>query len=168
MASKTIQLDFIVTIGVLAASLILWLHGLMTSPLVNPQMREEQRYIEHLLQENRPDLEAERLLARAYWQRYADIRVDAFYGEQGPNGLFGARLHYEQHGRGEGRIFAPLPEVEDQFAEQSLAESYWQRYPDVARSKAWGRNSSLGLLGPRDHYNHIGRYEGRRWGEAAD
>lgn len=168
MGPKTTQLDFIVTITVLAASLVLWLHGLMTSPLVNPQMREEQRYIEHFLQENRPDLEAERSLARAYWQRYADIKVDAFYGEQGPGGLFGARLHFEQHGRGEGRIFAPLPEALDHTTEQALAESYWQRYPDVARSKAWGRNSSLGLLGPRDHYIHIGKYEGRRWGMQGD
>jgi hypothetical protein len=168
MGSKSLQLDFIVTTAVLATCLALWLHGLMTSPLVKPHVHEERRFIEHFLQGNRPDLQAEGSLARAYWQRYADIRVDAFYGEQGPNGLFGARLHYEQHGRGEGRIFAPLPEIEDQNAEQSLAESYWQRYPDVARSKAWGRNSALGLLGPRDHYNHIGRYEGRRWGAAAD
>lgn len=168
MGSKTIQLDFIVTTAVLATSLALWLHGLMSSPLIHPQMREERRYIQHFLQENRPDLDVERALAQAYWQRYADIRSDEFYGEQGPNGLFGARLHYEQHGRVEGRIFARLPEIEDQDAEQSLAEAYWQRYPDVALSKAWGRKSSLGLRGPRDHYNHIGKYEGRWWGVQAD
>lgn len=154
----------LVPILVLGSSLTLYLLGLIHSPLLHPEQLAERRYVEHFLQQNAPDLEQERKLAEAYWRRYRDVAQDSYYGRQGPMGIFGAREHYQQHGRREGRIFAPLPEPETPDRETILAEAYWRRYPDIAASAVWGRTSELGTLGPRDHYTHRGRANGRVWG----
>lgn len=53
------------------------------------------------------DTAAEEALARAYWERYPDVRASALYGEKGRLGILGAREHYMQHGRREGRIWGP-------------------------------------------------------------
>ena len=42
-------------------------------------------------------------LAEAYWRRYPDVGNDGYYGRQGPFGERGAAMHYEKHGRNEGR-----------------------------------------------------------------
>lgn len=50
-------------------------------------------------------------------------------------------------------------------AEAALAEAYWRRYPDVATDvRHFGRDSPLGILGAREHYQIHGRREGRAWG----
>lgn len=47
--------------------------------------------------------------------------------------------------------------------DRALAEAYWTRYPDVAASPVYGRTSSLGFLGAREHYQRFGHNEGRVW-----
>jgi len=55
-----------------------------------------------------PDQQAEKILAEAYWRRYPDVRNDPYYGKHGPMGFKGAREHFEQHGKYEGRILTPI------------------------------------------------------------
>jgi hypothetical protein len=112
-----------------------------------------------------PDLQKERSLAMDYWLRYSDVRHDSFWGEKSRLGIKGPADHYRHHGRREGRIYAAVSRPEDMTLEKELAEAYWQENPDVARSSVWGRQSSLGILGPRDHYRFYGRGQGRTWGK---
>ena len=46
-----------------------------------------------------------------------------------------------------------------------LAERYWQRYPDVAGDRYFGRDGEAGPQGARAHYDKHGRVEGRIWSE---
>lgn len=155
-----------VTAFTLFLSIVAWGYGMFQSRIWDPQVREEQRYLTGFLRDSSADRSLERQLAKAYWLRYEDVRSDSFFGENGPGGIYGAREHYQLHGRHEGRIFGPLIEPEDPEKERILAEAYWNRYDDVANSPIWGRNSSLGILGPRDHYHYIGKNQSRVWGEA--
>lgn len=151
--------------GVVAASIFMWLQGFIQSPMVRPEIAEQRKFTEKYLQENAPDLQAERNLAEAYWTRYRDVKEDSHFGSDGPTGIFGARAHYNQHGKREGRVFGPIPAPDDLVLEQQLAELYWRRYPKIEQSAAWGRKSQLGILGPRDHYHYHGRHSDLRWGE---
>ena len=154
----------LVTACVLAASIAVWAAGLLSIDPFDPQVRNEKRTASRLTRDHAPELEEQRLLALAYWKRYEDIRTNPHFGETGPAGIFGAWDHYRLHGKWEGRIYGPIPEITDEAAETVLAEAYWDRYPDVAKTVIWGRTSSLGLMGPRDHYRYVGKYEGRVWG----
>lgn len=55
----------------------------------------------------------------------------------------------------------------DYAREKALAEAYWQRYPDVRDHWLWGRQGTMGVRGPREHYRLHGRREGRVWEEPA-
>ena len=155
---------FRITIIALILCTIGWLQGLSTSDIWYPDRIEEKRLSSRYLNEENSEFQDQKLLAEAYYTRYPEIKSDEFYGENGPHGVLGAREHFRQHGKREGRIFAPLPKINDPQEERPLAEAYWQRYPDIAGSAVWGRSSAMGILGPRDHYRYVGKYEGRKWG----
>ncbi len=155
-------------ITVFLVSVGLWLAGLHQSPLFHPTLPKEEQYVRQYLDYHSPERLQERLLADAYWRRYPDIGADPYFGTNGTLGVAGAREHYRSYGRSEGRLFAPLPDIDCSEEEARLAEAYWRRYPDIERSPVWGRDGALGLLGPRDHYEHIGQRQGRIWGIAAD
>lgn len=58
---------------------------------------------------NYPDKKRERRLAEAYWSRYPDVRDDWYFGQNGRLGVYGARVHYERHGKqGNGRVWPTL------------------------------------------------------------
>lgn len=143
----------------------LWGLNFLQSPLYNHEMKLQQKYLSSKYDELAPDLQEQRLLAFDYWQRYPDVRKDSFWGEKSRLGVKGPADHYRHHGRREGRIYARVARPEDEDLESRLAEAYWQRNPDIAKSKIWGRQSSLGILGPRDHYRFYGNRQGRKWGE---
>ena len=164
MTTKAKHLKFWITMLVAACSSAIWALGFLQSPLMKPEIERERLYVKRYMQDNAPDLLAEKVLAEAYWHRYQDVKNDAYYGKNGPMGIHGAREHYEQHGRREGRIFAPIHTPEDLALEQQLAEAYWHRYPEVASSNIWGRMGTLGILGPRDYHSHYGRFRGHKWG----
>lgn len=143
----------------------LYVESLLHSPLVDEKLAIEQAYVTaHISATARSD-EEERRLAQGYWRRYRDVRLDRHWGENGPMGIHGPRDHYRQHGRREGRIFKPLFIAEDLAEEKALAESYWRRYPDVRGSWIWGEHADLGILGPRDHFLHVGSGLGYHWGK---
>ncbi|THB74557.1 MAG: hypothetical protein D6B25_13305 [Desulfobulbaceae bacterium] len=156
--------QLLLIILIVTLSLCIWFYGLSESPVRQPEQFNQQQYLNKFLRENAPDFAAERALAEGYWLRYPDIGSNDYFGKNGPMGLYGARDHFEQFGRKEGRIFAPLISEEKGPAEKALAEAYWQRYPAIARSRSWGRSSKLGFLGPRDHYHYIGKAQGLIWG----
>jgi len=146
-------------------STTLWLVNFLQSPLSNHEFRQQRKYLNAKYDELAPDLQEERILALDYWQRYPDVRKNNYWGENSRLGLRGPADHYRHHGRREGRIYARLSYPEDLVLERKLAEAYWQRNPDVAKSPVWGRESPLGILGARDHYRFCGKREGRKWGE---
>ena len=156
---------FLLSTAALLTALVLWMHGFLNSPLLNPQRSMETRFLNNYLEANKPDLKEVRILAESYWLRYQDIREDQYWGEKGPMGIWGPRDHYHLFGKNEGRIYQPVHKPDNIERERGLAEAYWQRYPDIARSSIWGTQSSLGLLGPRDHYLYVGSREGRLWGK---
>jgi hypothetical protein len=151
----------------LLVAVALWVEGLLHSPLVDEKLAMEQAYVAAHISANARSDEEERLLAQGYWRRYRDVRLDRHWGEDGPMGIHGPRDHYRQHGRREGRIFKPLVFAEDLAAEKALAESYWQRYPEVRNSWIWGEHADLGVHGPRDHFIHVGSGLGYVWGPSA-
>mgnify|MGYP001815005776 FL=1 len=152
--------------GLLSLSLVLWLHGLLSSQIYNPEVHIPLRKAAALHRDNAAAHTDELELAKAYWLRYTDVRTHPFFGEEGPLGITGAREHYRQHGRREGRIYELVAEGEDPEQERILAEAYWSRYPDIAASRIWGRTSALGIRGPRDHYRFIGRQQKLIWGSS--
>lgn len=164
MTKRSQHIRLLVSAAVLISSTVIWGVGLKQSPLFQPEIQKEFLYVKRYKMEHTPDRLAEKILAEAYWLRYPDIRSDGYFGEKGPIGIYGAREHYEQHGKREGRLYAPISIPGDLVREQLLAEAYWLRYPEIARSKVWGRKGTLGILGPRDFYYHYGRFRGHKWG----
>lgn len=165
------RVPFYLTVTIVILSFTLWFCGLMNSVIVNPERHSEKNYRILSMGEkgaHSPDLQKQHMLSLAYWKRYRDIKKDPYFGENGPNGILGGREHYKQHGKYEGRVYGPLPVIENMKLEKILADAYWQRYPDVAASAVWGQNGSLGVLGPRDHYRYVGKYQGRTWGIKRD
>lgn len=157
-------LRLFVSAAAILIAVFLWGEGFLHSPFIEPRRGSEKQLVKNYIRANTPDAAEERILAESYWRRYRDVRLDAHWGENGPMGIWGPRDHYRQHGRREGRIFQPLVAVLDLETEKILARAYWQRYPDVRSSTIWGENSDLGILGPRDHFIHVGTALGLTWG----
>lgn len=63
--------------------------------------KREQRVFGNLAKP--ADLRTEEELARAYWQRYPDVRQHLVWGESGRLGIYGARDHYRYLGRLQGK-----------------------------------------------------------------
>ena len=155
------RLLLLVSGAAMVFSALLWTRGLLDSPLINPEMVIEK----HHLAAHAADSRQERLLAEGYWLRYSDVREDRSWGKSGTMGIWGPRDHYRQHGKREGRIHQPVKKAKDWVQERDLARAYWQRYPDIRISSIWGEASDLGIFGPRDYHDHIGRHQGRVWGQ---
>ena len=76
--------------------------GVSNSPLTSDSLAAQQDHIRQHYELGRAEVRA-----RAYWERNPDVRDDAFFGEGGAQGIFGAWVHYERHGRAEGREWGP-------------------------------------------------------------
>lgn len=150
---------------VCAISAGLWWAHFLRSPLMNPEQKVQRQYVNTIYEQLAPDLQEQRLLARDYWLRYPDIKNDSFWGEKSRMGIKGPADHYRHHGKREGRIYARVIRPDNQVLEKKLAQAYWERNPDVAKSSIWGKDGTLGILGPRDHYRFYGKRQGRKWGE---
>ena len=132
--------------------------------LLHPPARQRKAAVRP--PDDSPAWQEEVRLAEDYWFRYPDVRNDGFWGKDSSLGIRGARRHYQLYGRYEGRVFGPVFRPTDMEEEKELAEAYWRRYPDIAQDPVWGRQGSMGILGPRDHYHYYGRSQGRTWGKA--
>jgi len=90
---------------VLLLSYAAYAQGALTSPLLDPARPEYVAAANQAVREAAQENETERYLAELYWQRYPDVAADRVYGPKGAHGIFGAREHYQRHGRHEGRIW---------------------------------------------------------------
>tara|TARA_R110002110_G_scaffold376568_2_gene586627 strand:- start:140052 stop:140327 length:276 start_codon:yes stop_codon:yes gene_type:complete len=72
--------------------------GMANSPLMSDRRAAQQDHVRQHYELGRAEVRA-----RAYWERNPDVAADAFFGEGGGQGIFGAWVHYERHGRAEGR-----------------------------------------------------------------
>ncbi|SDP32914.1 hypothetical protein [Desulforhopalus singaporensis] len=145
-------------------SIFYYIRGVTHSPLAEENFAAERLFLHRYIERNDPDLHRERLLAESYWLRYREVKKSSYWGENGVLGIKGPRDHYRRMGQKEGRIFKPVLRPADLELEKELARAYWNRYPDIAGSPVWGKNSRLGFLGPRDHYTYLGRMQGKLWG----
>lgn len=86
---------FALAVGIYAA-------GAANSPLTSDRLAAQQEYAKIHIELGRAEVRA-----RAYWERNPDVRADPYFGEGGAEGIFGAWVHYERHGRAEGRRWGP-------------------------------------------------------------
>ncbi len=154
---------FLIGIAAVISSAVFWVKGFLYSPLFDSEFRIEEKFIGDFIDSNSLDSIQEKILAESYWLRYSDVRTNKYWGRNSPMGIWGPRDHFMQHGKREGRIFAPVIHPKDMAMEKKLAEAYWQRYPAIRSSPIWGEKTKIGYLGPRDHFQYRGRYQGYIW-----
>jgi len=87
-----------------AAALALYGWAAWHSPWLDGAERRRQAYLERIGREQPAPAEPA-ALAEAYWSRYPDVAVDAYFGRHGQLGPEGAHEHYQRHGRREGRVW---------------------------------------------------------------
>lgn len=90
----------------LAVALAVYLWGAFTSPVFDQQRYRERAYLRAQLAASEQRVDREAALAEAYWRRYPDVAADVTYGPRGM-GVEGARAHYRNHGKAEGRVWGP-------------------------------------------------------------
>ncbi len=88
----------------LAGALAIYLWGAFTSPVFDQQRYRERAFVREQLAQAELRSEREAALAEAYWLRYPDVAADPTYG-RGSIGIEGARAHYRNHGKAEGRAW---------------------------------------------------------------
>ncbi|MDA0786965.1 MAG: hypothetical protein O3B37_11820 [Proteobacteria bacterium] len=87
---------------IFAVAVGLYSFGASNSPLTSERLAVQQDFIRQ-----HSELQRAEVRARAYWERNPDVRANAFFGEGGAQGIFGAWVHYDRHGRDEGRKWGP-------------------------------------------------------------
>jgi hypothetical protein len=60
------------------------------------------------LKNSYPDVTEERALAETYWSHHQDVKNNPYFGKNGELGIYGAREHYRNAGKGEGRTWPSL------------------------------------------------------------
>ena len=91
--------------GLFLLSLGVYAYGAFTSTLLDPGLADERAYLMTASRMPEEDIAEVRRRAEAYWNRYKNVGADAHYGRNGALGIYGARAHYQKHGRYEGRIW---------------------------------------------------------------
>lgn len=100
--------------GAFVAACAVWLYGAVHSPVLDADLARQKAFADHILnrQPTAPAVPAEAPpaapstetdLADAYWRRNPGVAGHHRFGRQGELGVGGARLHYDLHGRFEGR-----------------------------------------------------------------
>ena len=77
--------------------------GIVRSPVIDDVLAQERVVINKHARRGQVDVVRERAQAQSYWKRNRDVAQDRFFGIDGALGTFGAREHYDRHGRLEGR-----------------------------------------------------------------
>lgn len=97
----------VVGVVLFVAALIVFVLGLNDSALVDSRQANQQMIINSYARSESIDQVREKVLAEAYWRRNPDVAANPFFGTAGPLGVFGAREHFNRHGRVEGRGWGP-------------------------------------------------------------
>lgn len=88
--------------AVIAVAVGIYVAGVSDSPLTSDRLATRQDYIRLHYELGRAEVRA-----HAYWERNPDVQANAYFGEGGAQGIFGPWVHYERHGRAEGRKWGP-------------------------------------------------------------
>lgn len=88
---------------VFGLSIVIFAFGIIHSPVVDDVLAQERVVLNKHARADTVDVIRETLFAEAYWRRNPDVAADPFFGTNGALGTFGAREHYDRHGRLEGR-----------------------------------------------------------------
>ncbi|MDD9907884.1 MAG: hypothetical protein OXT06_30270 [Rhodospirillaceae bacterium] len=87
----------------IASALVAYAIGAWDSPLLDRERRAQREFVSRYALMATRDETAEQVLAERYWTRYGDVAADANFGRNGSFGIWGAREHFNRHGRREGR-----------------------------------------------------------------
>jgi hypothetical protein len=87
------------------AALSLYAYGYLNEPRLRDGDAQQRAYARQVLKSQSRDMGQEAALAEVYWRRYGDVAADPIVGQNGALGVFGAREHYNRHGRRENRIW---------------------------------------------------------------
>lgn len=98
---------------VFVASIVLYAILAMHSPLAVVDRHREAVVATEFARLSSAGQACERRLAALYWQANPDVSESAYFGRTGRLGMFGAREHFDRHGRREGR---PWPKAETHCA----------------------------------------------------
>ena len=104
MRSVTVFERSVVFAGI-ALALIAYAIGAWVSPLLDGERRAQRDFVSRYAQMAARDETVERGLAERYWAQYGDVAADASFGRNGSFGVWGARVHFNRHGRREGRYW---------------------------------------------------------------
>ena len=91
--------------GLFILSLGVYLYGAFTSSLFDQSLADQRAYLMTVSRMPEEDAEEVRRRAEIYWTAYPDVAVDDYFGRGGKMGIYGARTHYQKHGRFENRIW---------------------------------------------------------------
>lgn len=89
---------FILTLGVYA-------YGAFTSTLFDRGLADKRAFLVTASRAPEGDPAEIRRQAEAYWDLYPNVAEDEYFGRNGKFGRYGARYHYQSHGRFEGRTW---------------------------------------------------------------
>jgi len=89
----------------MAIAIALYIYGFSNEPRLRNGDPQQRAYALQVLKSQSHDMAQETALAEAYWRRYGDVAADPVVGRDGAMGVFGAREHYDRHGRRENRIW---------------------------------------------------------------
>ena len=96
-----------ITLAVMVCSVLLWFQGLSNAPFTPARQAALKKHMQQQAVKKDPAMEEERRLANGYWQRYPDVAAHEYFGRNGLMGIGGARAHYTQYGKAEGRHWGP-------------------------------------------------------------
>lgn len=87
---------FVICLGVFAI-------GIVHSPVIDDVLAQERIVLNKHARGDLIDVVREREFAETYWDLNPDVAAHPYFGSAGALGIFGAREHYDRHGRREGR-----------------------------------------------------------------
>lgn len=90
-------------VAVYAVCLIVFAIGLVRSPVIDHALNQERIVLNKHARSGLIDVEREARFAQTYWELNPDVAAHFYFGRAGALGIFGAREHYDRHGRREGR-----------------------------------------------------------------
>ena len=96
-------LAFWVGSAAFAVGVVVYGAAVVHSPVIDDVLAQERIVLNKHARRDRVNVEREQAFAEAYWRRNPDVAENTFFGENGALGLFGAREHFDRHGRSEGR-----------------------------------------------------------------
>ena len=91
--------------GLFVLCLGAYVYGASTSTLFDRGMADKRAYLMTASRAPEGDPAEIRRRAEAYWELYPGVAADEYFGRNGKFGIYGARYHYQAHGRYEGRTW---------------------------------------------------------------